>query len=130
MEITISQTEGQKPITVMHVHGNVDSTSYEAFQARALESIENGARNLVIDLSEVPFMSSAGLRALNQIYNTLRDENATRSEVSAGVTKGTYKSPHLKLAAPTKRVMEMLKMSGFDMFLEIHPDLQSALDSF
>lgn len=130
MEITISQAEGNTPVTIMHLHGNVDSTTYEAFQQAALEAIQNGTRNMVIDLEHTPYLSSAGLRALNQIYNSLRDENDSRSQVSAGVAQGNYKSKHLKLAAPTKRVMETLKMSGFDMFLEIHPNLEDALNSF
>lgn len=130
MEINLSQIEGQTPITVMHLHGSVDSTSYQVFQEQALEVITQGARNMVIDLHDVPYMSSAGLRALNQLYNKLRDENVSHEVVSAEIAKGTYKSPHLKLAAPNPRVMETLKMSGFDMFLEIHPNVQSAVNSF
>lgn len=130
MEITISQAENPKPVTVMHVNGNIDSTSFEQFQQSAADLIRNGTRDLVIDLAHVPYMSSAGLRVLNVIYNSLRDENATRSDVSAGVAKGTYKSPHLKLAGPSHRVLETLKMSGFDMFLEIHPNVAHAVASF
>ncbi|GIL15890.1 MAG: hypothetical protein BroJett039_10630 [Chloroflexota bacterium] len=130
MEITITQVTSPKALAVLHVHGNVDSASYEQFQQAAADLIAQGARDMVLDLGQTPYMSSAGLRALNVIYNSLRDENATRSNVSAGVVKGTYKSPHLKLAAPTKRVLETLKMSGFDMFLEIHHDVPSAVASF
>jgi anti-anti-sigma factor len=130
MEITVSQAEGHKPITVLHVQGNIDSTSYEQFESRAEEAINGGTHDLLIDLQRVPYMSSAGLRALNQIYNRLRTENEDKDSVSKGVSAGTYKSPHLKLLAPSHRVMETLKMSGFDMFLEIHSDLESALDSF
>lgn len=130
MEITISQTDSPKPVTVMHVKGNVDSTSFEQFQQVASDLVSQGTRDLVIDMEQVPYMSSAGLRVLNVIYNSLRDENATRSSVSEGVAKGTYKSPHLKLAGVSNRVMETLKMSGFDMFLEIHPNVASATASF
>ncbi len=130
MEITITQAASPKAVTVMHLHGNVDSTTFEQFQNAAADLIAQGARDVVIDLTQTPYMSSAGLRALNVIYNSLRDENATRSDINAGVAKGAYKSPHLKLAAPSKRVLETLKMSGFDMFLEIHPNVASAVASF
>ncbi len=130
MEITLTQSESPKAVTVMHLRGNVDSTSFEQFQNAATDLIAQGARDLVVDLAQAPYMSSAGLRALNVIYNSLRDENASRHDISVGVAKGTYKSPHLKLAAPSQRVMETLKMSGFDMFLEIHPDVASAVASF
>ncbi len=130
MEITFSQQEKPVPVTVMHINGNVDSDSHEAFQQAAADCVANGTRNLVIDLEHVPFMSSAGLRALNHIFNTLRDENETQDSMTNGIAKGSYKSSHLKLAAPSKRVMETLKMSGFDMFLEIFPNVSEALASF
>lgn len=130
MEITISQAEAAKPVTIMHVNGNIDSASFEEFQARAEELIDGGTRDLLIDLQHVPYISSAGLRALNHIYNRLRDEKEDPDTVSKGVASGTYKAPHLKLLAANRRVAETLKMSGFDMFLEIYPDLKSALASF
>ncbi|HZQ06372.1 MAG TPA: STAS domain-containing protein [Anaerolineae bacterium] len=129
MEITTSKEQGKVPVTVLHVKGNIDSTSYEQFQRRAEQAIKSGAKNLVIDLRDVPYMSSAGLRALNAIYNQLR-EGEDPNMVTKGVSAGTYKSPHLKLLAPSKRVMETLKMSGFDMFLDIQSNLQEAVASF
>jgi anti-anti-sigma factor len=130
MDLSVTQEQGRVPVTVIHVKGNIDSTSYQAFQARAEELIAAGNTNLLIDLRQVPYMSSAGLRALNQLYNKLREKDEDKSTVTKGVTAGTYKSPHLKLLAPTKRVNETLKMSGFDMFLDIKPDLADAVASF
>jgi hypothetical protein len=43
---------------------------------------------------------------------------------------GTYKSSHLKLFRPPPTVLKVLQTSGFDMFLDIHSDLQKAVDSF
>jgi len=130
MEIAVSQEQGRVPVTVMHVKGNVDSDSYLQFQSAVLDMVNNGAHNILLDLKDVPYMSSAGLRALNVIYNALREKDENSDQVSKGVTAGTYKSPHLKLLSPSKRVMETLKMSGFDMFLEIHSNLKNAIASF
>jgi anti-anti-sigma factor len=130
MELTVSQEAGRVPVTVVHVKGNIDSTSYKEFQTRAEQLVDDGAADLLIDLHDVPYVSSAGLRALNQIYNRLRQETEDTAAVSKGVTAGTYKSPHLKLLAPSKRVLETLKMSGFDMFLEVHSQLREAVASF
>ncbi len=130
MDLTVSQAQGRVPVTVIHLKGNVDSTSYQAFQARAEELVSSGQTNLVVDLREVPYMSSAGLRALNHIYNLLREDDDNSGEVSKGVNAGTYKASHLKLAAPSPRVVETLKMSGVDMFLDIKPNVQEAVASF
>lgn len=130
MELSVSQVQGHVPVTVVHVQGNIDSHSFQEFQAFAETQIANGAKNLLVDLHDVPHMSSAGLRVLNHLYNLLRAETESANAVSKGVTAGTYKSPHLKLLAPGKRVMETLRMSGLDMFLDIQTDLQHAVDSF
>ncbi len=130
MELTVSEEQGRVPVTVVHVKGNIDSTSYQEFQSSVLDLVQHGANDVLIDLKDVPYMSSAGLRALNQIYNALRPSGENPETVTRGVSAGTYKSPHLKLLAPSRRVMETLKMSGFDMFLDIQPDLQRAIASF
>jgi anti-anti-sigma factor len=130
MELAVSNQVGRVPVTVLHVKGNIDSNSYQLFQGYAEKLIDDGARNLLVDLAGVPYMSSAGLRALNHIYNKLREGSEDASSVSKGVTAGTYKSPHLKLLAPGSRVLESLKMSGFDMFLEIESNLKDAVASF
>ena len=102
MELTVSQEQGRVPVAVMHVKGNIDSTSYQEFQTCAEKLIAEGAKNLLIDLHDVPYMSSAGLRSLNQLYNKLREGSENKDAVSKGVTAGTYKSPHLKLLSPNR----------------------------
>lgn len=129
MEITVSQELGRVPVTVVHAHGNIDSTSYEHFQTRVEGLIKHGSSDVLLDLREVPYISSAGLRALNQIYNQLNKEQDPNA-VSKGVSAGTYKAAHLKLLAPSHRVHETLKMSGFDMFLDIFPNMHDALAAF
>ena len=134
MDIKVSVEEGSVPVTVMHVDGNIDASSYEAFQAKADELIAGGARYLLIDLEHAPFVSSSGLRALHHIFNHLRslqtDSAMTDEEVRRGISAGTYKSPHLKLTSLSKETRVSLELSGFDMFIEIFNDREVALASF
>ena len=129
MDITVAQEPGRVPVTVLRLKGSVDASSYEQLQSRAQETINAGNRNLLLDLKEVPYMSSAGLRAVNMIFNSLNSDipDATTRE---GVRTGKFKSPHLKLLNPTARVLQVLQMAGYDMFLEIHHDLKQAVASF
>jgi len=62
----------------------------------------------------------------------LRGDSAAESPeaMHKGISAGTFKSPHLKLANPNPRVLEVLKMAGFDMFLEIHKNVKDAVASF
>ncbi len=130
MEITSTLEQGQVPVTVFHITGSVDAASYEQLQNQAQTAVSGGARKIVLDLSHVPYMSSAGLRALNHIYNLLDADPATASTVRAGVMSGKVKSPNLKLLNQNPRVQEVLRMAGYDMFLEIHHSAQEAVASF
>lgn len=132
MEIRVSKENGRVPVTVMHVAGNIDSSTYEAFQARAEELMKEGARNLLVDLEQAPFVSSAGLRALNNIFNRLRElsPDVSDDEMHKGINAGTYKSPHLKLLNPSKASMVALENSGFSMFIDVFTDLDTAVASF
>lgn len=134
MDIKVSVEEAAVPVTVMHVDGNIDASTYEAFQAKADELIKGGARYLLIDLEHAPFVSSAGLRALHHIFNELRDldtdSKMTEEEVRRGINAGTYKSPNLKLTNISKESRTSLELSGFDMFIETFSDRKEALASF
>jgi anti-anti-sigma factor len=132
MEITVTQEQGRVPVTVLHVTGDVNATTADQFQAHAQKVYDSGAHNLLIDLTEVSFFSSAGLRALHSIFNMLRSDSPEESDaaVRKGLTAGTFKSAHLKLLNPNKNISETLRMSGFDMFIEIHNNLKDAIASF
>jgi anti-anti-sigma factor len=132
MEIKVATENGQVPVTVVHVNGDVDSTTSQDFLAKIEELISNGARHILIDLSNVLFISSAGLRAIHNIFNKLRalhkdaDDDLLRKSMSTGV----YKSPYLKVANLSSKVKEVFELGGFDTYIEIHSDIKSAVSSF
>ncbi len=130
MDIAVSQEQGKVPVTVLKLAGDLNATTYEQFQTEAKKAIDAGARSMLVDLSGVPYMSSAGMRALNNIFNWLTNTAAESAEIRKGIVSGKAKSPHLKLLNPTPRVLEALKTAGFDMFLEVHHHLKDAVASF
>ncbi len=128
MQIRTSTHTGRVPVTVFHLEGDLDMESHEQLQQQAAAAYEAGSRYMLLDLSKVKFMSSSGLRAVYQIFTMLRGESA--GEVRSEIAAGTYHSPNLKLLKPSARVAQVLASAGFDMFLEIHSDLEAALESF
>jgi anti-anti-sigma regulatory factor len=128
VEISTSQKESRVQVTVFRISGNFNDS--EPLASMAKKAHQEGSRYMLIDLTDVPYASSAGLRTLHEIYNMLRDPSETAETVSKGLRDGSYYSPHLKLLKPSKMVVEVLKMTGFDMFLEIHKDLDQAVASF
>ena len=132
MEISVFTEKARVDVTVVHVHGNIDANTYQEFQKRADEAIDGGARYLLIDLSHTAFVSSAGLRALNSLFHRLRtlDPEGTDQEMNKGIREGSFHSAHLKLAGANKDVRTVFDVSGLDMYLEILPDVKTALAAF
>jgi anti-anti-sigma factor len=116
MEISVWHEQARVPVAVLRLKGPV--TEAGPIQAKADELFAAGARKIVVDLSEVPYMASAGLRALHHIYTLLRTDAAEERDVAVGRLN------------PNPRVLEVLHTTGYDMFLEIHRHLQQALDSY
>lgn len=130
MELTVSEAQGRVPVTVLKVKGAITSNVELEEQARA--AFDAGARNILVDLSEVPYIATYGLRALHFIYTLLRTDAPEESDeaVRKGISAGTFVSPHLKLLKPGSHVLEALKVAGYDMFLEIHHDYNKAVAAF
>ena len=134
MDIKAFNENGRVSVTVMHVDGDIDSSTYEAFKAKADELIAGGARYILVDLSHVKFVSSAGFRAFNELFNKLRslnpDTQLKEEDVKKGISAGTYKSPHLKLLNLSDAARTAFEFAGFDLFIETYTDLQTAIASF
>jgi len=129
MEIKTSQDKGKVPVTVFKLKGNL--TSEVELQEQAKAAYQAGTRHILLDLSDVPYTSSAGLRALHYMFSLFRTtSDETDQQMRSGITAGTYISPHLKLYKPNTHVTEVLKTAGYDMFLQIHTDYKKAIASF
>lgn len=132
MEIIVSEENARVPVTVFQIKGELAAETESQLVQQAQDAFDSGTRNLLLDLSKVTFLSSAGLRAVHQIFVLLRGDAPEQSNeaVRAGIKAGTYHSSHLKLLKPNSEVAKVLKATGFDMFLEIHSSRSKALASF
>jgi len=134
VEIITSIESGSVPITVMQITGNIDSTTHDVFTLKANELIHDGARYILVDLSQSPFISSAGLRAIHGLVKKLRtlnpDTNLSEAEYKKKIGTGTYKSPHIKLLNLSQETYTAFTLSGFDMFIETYTDKATAIASF
>jgi len=120
LNIMVGQEQGNVPVTVLRVEGDIDAASHKTLQDRASELIDGGATNILLDLGGVNYMGSAGFRALHAIANKLSGDDAS----------GLSKSPHLKLLNPTDAVARVIKTLGFDVYLDIFQDKNEAVNSF
>ncbi len=134
MEIKVSTENGRVPVTLMHIDGNLDAASYKEFEVKAEELIKSGTRYILIDLAHSPFVSSAGFRAIHQIFKDLNaahpDSGLSEEDIKQGISAGSYKSLYLKMVNLSDDTKAVFKTTGFDMYLECLDDLKTAVESF
>lgn len=132
MDINLSQAHSRVQITVMHLKGSLDTSSYHQLSSQCREAFESGMRNLLLDMREVTYISSAGLRALMDLLKLMSsDASAEGREVFQLPTDDApFKSPHFKLLDPPEQVRKVLTMAGVDIFLDIQDDYAAAIASF
>ena len=136
MEISISKQMGRVEVTVVNLNGQLDGQTYQALIGKAKELFAAGARNVLLDLSELTYISSAGLVALHAVAMMLRGESLPDSENGWASMRAVKKSTgdalqeHIKLLNPRSEIMSVLEMVGFDRAFEIHSNMDEAVKSF
>jgi anti-anti-sigma regulatory factor len=138
MEINIEYTQGSVPITILSLSGELDGSNFKDVISRASNLFASGTRNILLDLSNIRFMSSAGLVALHSTALILRGENPHDPEggwnvfhaIAADRDSGSGKDSHLKLLNPQERIMKTFQKTGMDLLFEIFSDREIALASF
>jgi anti-anti-sigma regulatory factor len=136
MEIGVSQMRGKVPVTVLRPTERIDGTNYNLLIAKAQEAYLGGARNFLLDLSDVTYVSSAGLVALHSIVMLTRfgvlpeEESGWESFRAIDRNSASGYQPHVKLLNPQARVDKVLSISGMNQFLEIFTDLDEAISAF
>ena len=105
-------TTSYKRCSVVTVSGRVDSNTAPAFDEALKDVIEGGQHNLVLELSGVEFMSSAGLRAM---------VSALKACKSGG--------GNLAVASPSKRAVDVMDLAGLTLLFSLFDDLTAAVAS-
>jgi anti-anti-sigma regulatory factor len=136
MNISISQASGSVPVTVIKLDGQLDGQNYQELITKAQELYDAGGRDFLLDLSDLTYISSAGLVALHSVALLARGEELP--DVEGGWS--TYRSmgrsseagiqKHVKLLNPRAEVMGVLEMVGFNNVFEIFTDRETAVNSF
>jgi len=111
MDISTSQF---KHCDLVKVSGRVDSSTAPKFAEEIGKITTQGHFKIVIDLSEVQFLSSAGLRVL---ISTLK--NCKR-----------YNRGDVILAAVPANILSVFDLAGFTSIFKIYPDVLSAVGVF
>ncbi len=127
MEITINLQQARQPVAIMRVKGDIDASNFVQLVDKAREIYQNPARYLILDLSEVPSISSTGLAAIHKI--ALLYSGVPEKEAHPDATHSSLARKYVKLLNPQSAVDQALENAGLKLFFKVFRDLDSALNS-
>jgi len=110
MEITATRLDQTVVVTIA---GSVDALTASELDHYLSAQVDDGEKQIVADLSQVDFMSSAGLRALLHALKESRQRGGD-----------------LRLAAARPSIDHTLKISGLSSILQSFPTVDQAVASF
>lgn len=111
-ELTIT-VENHKRCSVIVIAGRIDSSNASELDNTLKELLDGGTSNLILEMSQVEYMSSAGLRA---IVSALREAKKKRGDV--------------RISTPSERVAEVFSLAGLLPLFQTYDDLTTAVGSF
>ena len=136
MDISVSQAQGSVPVTVLKLEGELDGQNYQELIVKAQEVYKTGSRDILLDLADLTYISSAGLVALHSIALLTRGEQLPDTEAgwsafrSVGKASSSGMQEHIKLFNPREEVKSVLEMVGFNRVFSVFTDLDEAVKSF
>lgn len=112
MEVTTKRLERAD---LVKVSGRVDHQTAPELEKVLRGLVDEGRHNIIVDLTDVPYISSAGLKALQ----------ATAKAARSGIIGGD-----LRLVGLKPNIKEIFDTIGFTQLFKIYDDLLDAVGSF
>jgi anti-anti-sigma factor len=107
------ETRNCGEVIIVHCQGRVVYRDEAAALSRLVAEVLQKGGKVVLDLSGVTTIDSAGFGELAFLYSWARSQDAD-----------------LKYASPTPFVRQLLDLTNLDSVLEIHPSISEALAAF
>jgi anti-anti-sigma factor len=107
MEITEDRTAD---VLILSLSGKLDATTAKTFEDKILAEIEAGDRRLMIDLSQLAYVSSAGLRVILIAAKRLRSKDGK-----------------IALCSLQDHVQQVFDLSGFSSILSIYASREEGI---
>lgn len=103
----------EKDVYVFAVEGRIDTQGALELNQALQSAVSEDKFKIVLDMTEVQYISSAGLRTLADV-----------------LTKNKEKGGDLKLVALNRKVMRVLRIIGFDRFFSTYDTVEAAIADF
>jgi anti-sigma B factor antagonist len=107
------ETRNLGDVVIVHCQGRIVYRDEAAALSRVVGEVLGQMSNVVLDLSGVSSMDSAGIGELALLQTWAQDRNAS-----------------LKCAGANTLVRTLLDLTNLDTVIEVHPSLDAALEAF
>lgn len=112
--VQISQENDSIPVTVFQIQERINLDNFAELEDITKTAYREGMRNLVLDLSQIPGLTSIGVRAIVVIHKILSADRGNP----------------LKLAGVTQSMRDVLQIAGITQFIELYDTVNEAVASF
>ena len=109
----ISSQSNDNGVTIFNLEGRVDSNGAGQMDDALQSALTDGHFKIVLEMSRVSYINSAGLRTLADVLTQCRNQGGS-----------------LKLVALSTKVERVFKIIGFDKFFDIYESIESASADF
>jgi len=110
MEISTIENEDIKIVTL---NGSLDTNTAPDAETCLMEMINSGQLKLIVDLENLEYISSAGLRVLLASTKTMKSNGG-----------------EFHICNPNEMVTEVFEMSGFNMIFKIFNSREDAISAY
>jgi len=118
LKITTEQRQVKVPVTVFHMRGWLDSQGEAQFLEAARLAYDEGVRYLLVNMSDLDTLTSAGMRAIQKVYKMFTPK------------EDQFKVAHFKLCNAPPQIYNVLGVTGFLQNIPMYESLDAALESF
>ena len=98
------------PALLVRARGRINVLTMDMFKAGAMRAIANDDRDVIIDTSEITYLTTAGLRVFLQLSRELQKRGRS-----------------LHICNLRSHIYEVFEKIGFHLVIPIHQDIPSAL---
>ena len=106
------------PVTVFRLRGWLDAQSEGQLLEAARVASDGGAKYLLIDMDELDTLTSAGMRALQKVYQVFTPK------------EDMLKVDHVRLCNAPPQIYNVLGVTGFLQQIPMYESFDAAIESF
>jgi anti-anti-sigma factor len=117
-KLTTERPEGKPHIAVLRVGGWLDGQTEAQLVDAVQKARDAGAKYVLIDLSDLNTLTSAGIRAMQKAYQILTPKEEA------------YKTAYLKLCNAPPQIYQVLNITGFLHNVPVYESREDAIESF